>query len=531
MNNFFSSNEINSKIYLLIEKIMSKRKYNYAKEPFASGSYGSIYIIRDKKLRKNFVSKVSEKSDIEYIELDILSKLNHSCIMNIRDLYIDSKNSYYVMDIADSDLNNFIKNEDISPNDRIRMMYEIISGICFLHKNGIYHNDIKPANILVFNKKCRITDFGLSSYDGGLSSIVLQTAMYRSPELYKMQKDYVEVDRKLIIDPKTGKKKYEIIEDLRHLYKDFFGPEIPLLTVFTRNLISCDMWALGATLYEIINPGTYLFWNQEGDDVEAEIVNNLLEYIEDPRKYLKGAGVPDNMMELFLSLLNPSPNLRPQTGEEVLSKCELFSPFGKPIDGFVRESAKLNVYCDDAFNVDEIVNFTLKKCIDKKIRTIVYFNSVDFYYRLINKVDISPAKLMACALYLYEKIYYFNSFDYEDILDFFELDADDYPQIEFESDIASILQITHGVITNDNLYTYAYSVGALKDSVYVTRNCLDYSQNNFKEIMLGLQMDEPYNLRNRRKDKKYSIMDNSYLGWKDKSLIQNIREYFSKWFR
>lgn len=49
------------------------------------------------------------------------------------------------------------------------MIYDILTGLNYLHKNNIVHRDLKPANILV-NNNCtiQICDFGLARSLKGL---------------------------------------------------------------------------------------------------------------------------------------------------------------------------------------------------------------------------------------------------------------------------------------------------------------------------------------------------------------------------
>lgn len=43
------------------------------------------------------------------------------------------------------------------------LMFQILTGVDFLHSNRIVHRDLKPANILVTSSGCiKVADFGLA---------------------------------------------------------------------------------------------------------------------------------------------------------------------------------------------------------------------------------------------------------------------------------------------------------------------------------------------------------------------------------
>lgn len=68
------------------------------------------------------------------------------------------------MGLMDTDLNQIMKSEiKLDEVQLLRITYNTLLAIAFMHEANVMHRDLKPANILV-NQDCsvKITDFGLS---------------------------------------------------------------------------------------------------------------------------------------------------------------------------------------------------------------------------------------------------------------------------------------------------------------------------------------------------------------------------------
>jgi serine/threonine protein kinase len=98
-----------------------------------------------------------------------------------------SANSTIVLETATDSLSGWLSKTVPTSEQKESIMYQIIRGVDWMHRNGIWHRDLKPQNVLAFNDgRFAITDFGLAR--GGpfqftqLSKLV-GTLWWRAPEI------------------------------------------------------------------------------------------------------------------------------------------------------------------------------------------------------------------------------------------------------------------------------------------------------------------------------------------------------------
>ena len=139
--------------------------------------YKSTYQTEEGKIIEVAVKKINLRNNEGFPlsairEISILKKYRHKNIVPFINSFVDPSkpnkkgNVSLVYEYAQHDLASLIKENIDFDLDCIKsIMFQILSGVKFIHDNYILHRDIKPANILLLNKgQVKLADFGLSRF-------------------------------------------------------------------------------------------------------------------------------------------------------------------------------------------------------------------------------------------------------------------------------------------------------------------------------------------------------------------------------
>jgi len=179
------------------------------------------------------LSDADEAQTAGYVnEINMLSKLQgEDRIVRLHDHEkVDSEDILYViLEKGDTDLASLLKkysnNREITPAMIKHYWTEMLHAVAIIHKRGIIHKDIKPANFLLVAGRLKLIDFGIAS---------------------SVQSDKTSV----YIDNQMGTFNFmspESIQDLNGPQFDNMGNRKPCIKISFKS----DVWSLGCILYQL----------------------------------------------------------------------------------------------------------------------------------------------------------------------------------------------------------------------------------------------------------------------------------------
>ena len=207
-----------------------------------------------------------------------LRKLKSEHIVKVHDLFEENGTAYYVMDFIDGEsLAERIKRtgKALSESEVKRILLQILDALDEVHKNEIWHLDLKPGNVMIDKEGfVYLIDFGASKQIRANGNMTTSTALCYTPG-------------------------YAPNEQIGQMF-DRFGPWT-------------DIYALGATIYNMLtNKKPPMAIDIEDDEDDA---------FDFP------SGVSPQMRELVVWMMQPKRKKRPQSVGEINGKMEAYSQF------------------------------------------------------------------------------------------------------------------------------------------------------------------------------------------------------------
>jgi serine/threonine protein kinase len=133
-------------------------------------------------------TKDSEAKQRFIHEAQAASSLDHPNIYTIHEIDETNDGRLFICmtRYAGKSLNDILDEHELSLNESVDIAIQIARGLSKAHKNGIVHQDIKPANVLITEDGiAKIVDFGIARMTDqniSQSGSMVGTAAYMSPE-------------------------------------------------------------------------------------------------------------------------------------------------------------------------------------------------------------------------------------------------------------------------------------------------------------------------------------------------------------
>ncbi len=234
-------------------------------------------------------------------EAKVLAKLQSEHVARVYDVgKLDNGLPYMVMEYLEGcDLREYVdKNGPLALHEAAELALQACAGLADVHAAGIVHRDLKPSNCYVVQRGdgavcLKLLDFGISKFQGAAitrTAAIMGSPGYMSPEQMTSTKD---VDER------------------------------------------ADIWALGATLYEMLTARPAFI----AENAPMLCIKIASEEPEPPRN--SRADIPDQVEKIVLRCLAKKPEARYSTVAEVALALapyapERAQPYVEKIDGILR---------------------------------------------------------------------------------------------------------------------------------------------------------------------------------------------------
>ena len=161
------------------------------------GGMGSVWLADDQLLERSVALKeLLPRTDVADLparraravqEARAMARVRHPGIVPIHDVFFIDEDPWIVMDyISGRSLSDMIKPQTLDEQSIARIGLHVLRGLVALHRAGVVHRDVKPANILVADDgSIFLVDFGIARITGDTSltgQSIVGTPDFLAPE-------------------------------------------------------------------------------------------------------------------------------------------------------------------------------------------------------------------------------------------------------------------------------------------------------------------------------------------------------------
>lgn len=154
------------------ESLTIKGKQFLVLKIIGRGGSSKVYQVLDHKKQLYAVKYVNlEEADPQTVEsyvneIEHLNRLQQYSdqIIKLYDYEITDRYIYMLMECGNLDLNTWLRNrKTVLPLERKFYWKNMLEAVHTIHKHGIVHSDLKPANFVIVNASLKLIDFGIAN--------------------------------------------------------------------------------------------------------------------------------------------------------------------------------------------------------------------------------------------------------------------------------------------------------------------------------------------------------------------------------
>jgi len=180
-------------------------------EVLGRGAFSVVKAVTSKRSGRKYAVKIIDKKNVGQdmnrlrIEIDILTRVKHPNIINLKEIMEDEDTLYIITELVTGGelFDKIVELGAYTEADAAELVARMVSAIDYLHSMNIVHRDLKPENLLLKDdgdiSEVKLADFGLSKIvSEGVQKQLMQTACgtpgYVAPEVLTADGYDKEVD-------------------------------------------------------------------------------------------------------------------------------------------------------------------------------------------------------------------------------------------------------------------------------------------------------------------------------------------------